>query len=321
MNTSALDLRLGTGGYAFVTSIHAEPCSTDKKSIDTHSYPGHIMKLRYTPIQTPVLSVEAEESEEHWHFQSPFSLEGRNVFVGELHSMLPVLASLLLKGEPNKRLVYIMDDQAAMYLSFSQHVRELKKRINLITITYGQALGGDIEAINVYTALEAAVKVAKADHILITQGPGVIGTGTKRGFSGMQLVHWIHAIHSCQGKAIVIPRIQFADHRERHCGLSHHTFHPLAFHTFTPVSIPFPIQSMETGSPLIEEDQLLKTQFSRLIHLHHVIPISLHSFQRELEQALAWYEKPIRTMGRNYLEEPYFFYAIGAAYYFYKELV
>jgi hypothetical protein len=319
VNMSAIDLQLGTGGYGFVMSLIA---NQEQASVPGYSYPGHIMKLRYTPHQTPILAVESPESEHHPLFQSSFSLEGKKIFLGELHSMLPILASLLQSWDSKRKMVYIMDDQAALNIALSHHVRYLQKKINLVTITYGQALGGDMEAVNLYTALEAAVKVAEADDIMITQGPGVAGTGTQRGFSGMQIVHWLHAVHSCGGESIVIPRIQLGDKRPRHHGLSHHTIEPLKNHALVPALLPFPsLESVEVMHQKNSIDVLLKKQFMTLEHQHKLYPIYINHFQKELEEALRWYERPIKTMGRSYFDDPYFFYAVGAAFYLYKTLL
>src|SRR5690606_36858517 len=60
VNISALELGLGTGGYGFVMAKWQSQLVEDKHS--ARSYPGHIIKLRYTPWQTPVLTCEAPES-------------------------------------------------------------------------------------------------------------------------------------------------------------------------------------------------------------------------------------------------------------------
>src|SRR5262245_59353052 len=57
LNTWAVEMGLGTGGVDFVTEVGRETEETDA--------PGHIMKLRYTPLQHPVLAVEAPECEHH----------------------------------------------------------------------------------------------------------------------------------------------------------------------------------------------------------------------------------------------------------------
>lgn len=341
VNTSAVDLGLGTGGYGFVTG-RLSPTSHSTAPSNHHgsdegedasegfSAPkgylmkrkghlmerkGHLMKMRYSPQQTPVLAVEAPESRQHAFFRTPFSLEGKKVLVGELHSMLPVAASLLHKWQRPSKLVYIMDDQACLHLAFSDHVRRLKQKMNVRTITYGQALGGDLETINIYTALEAAVKVEEADHILITQGPGVTGTATKRGFSGMQLAHWVHAVHTCGGETVVIPRIQFADRRERHQGLSHHTLEPLAEHTLVRAHVPYPLHLEQTT----DRDERLSRDMDVLRTRHDLHAVDIAAVKNDLEEALADYGVRIQTMGRTYEDEPYFFYAVAAAVYYYLQ--
>jgi hypothetical protein len=256
INTSAVDLKLGTGGYGIVSGFRfksdctamltTESESTGKSTAERGCYPpeayaGHVMKLRYTSQQTPVNVVESPEGgEQHEQFRQPFSLDGKMVFLAELHSVLPVWISLLRCWQPRGRSVYLMDDQAALQASFSHHLQWLRRHGWCTTITYGQARGGDMEAVNIYTALEAAAKVVDADHVLITQGPGVVGTGTKRGFSGMQLANWIHAVYTNGGQPVVIPRMHATDLRERHVGFSHHTMETLLHHTLVETVIPYP---------------------------------------------------------------------------------
>jgi hypothetical protein len=91
------------------------------------------------------------------------------------------------------------------------------------TITFGQAFGGDIETVNVYTSLISAEKILKSDLSIITMGPGITGTGTKYGFSGIEQGYIIDAVNTLGGNPIFIPRISFADKRERHYGISHHS--------------------------------------------------------------------------------------------------
>src|SRR5687767_12325718 len=57
VNTTGLDLDLGTGGEGFVAWAF--------DAGDTEVGEGHIVKLRYTPWQTNVLAAEAPESEHH----------------------------------------------------------------------------------------------------------------------------------------------------------------------------------------------------------------------------------------------------------------
>ena len=81
LNTTAVELSLGTGGYHFVI--------TNLNNIEsTLTEGGHIMKLRYTPLQIKVDSVEEQESIYHDKFANFKGLEGLFVVVWTLHSML-----------------------------------------------------------------------------------------------------------------------------------------------------------------------------------------------------------------------------------------
>ena len=170
INTTAVDLKLGTGGWHFVMAIWG-------RSASLHGV-GHIMKLRYTPMQGRVLSVEEEASEYHHLFQGDWSLEGAPVMVGSLHSMLAPCAFAFKARHPGKRLAYLMSDGAGLPLALSRTVPDLKAR-GLVdaVITFGHAFGGDYEAVNIYSALVAA-RHACGDAVVVLMGPGVVGTGT-----------------------------------------------------------------------------------------------------------------------------------------------
>lgn len=316
VNLSALDLQLGTGGYGFIIAAQEKGA---RGAQPVSSPGGRMVKWRYTPHQTPLMTVESEESPYHHLFCQPFSLDQRMVLVGELHSMLFVFGALLFQWQSERRLVYIMDDQAALHLGVSLGLRRLRKMGQVITITCGQAMGGDLETVNLYTALEAAVKVAKGDDIIITQGPGVVGTRTIRGFSGMQLAHWVHVISTLKGIPVVIPRLSFADGRRRHWGLSEHTRYPLAEHTLAQAHLPYPAGEIK-GDKERKKEQLLASQLKSLEDKHHLIPVEVSLFREELGQALNRFGE-IQTMGRSYGDDPIFFEGIGAAFYYYRQHV
>ena len=92
------------------------------------------------------------------------------------------LAWLTAHYAPGRRLVYLMSDGAALPLGFSQTVTALKQEgLLAATITFGHAFGGDLEAVNIYSALLAAKHVVQADLAVVLMGPGVVGTGTTLG--------------------------------------------------------------------------------------------------------------------------------------------
>jgi hypothetical protein len=122
------------------------------------------------------------------------------------------------------RVAYVMTDAAGLPIAVSDLVAALcSRKILDVTITCGQAFGGDYEAISVYSALAVARHVAGADVAIVVMGPGIVGTETKLGFSGIELGQILDAAAGLGGVPIACLRASFVDERERHCGVSHHT--------------------------------------------------------------------------------------------------
>ncbi len=297
LNTTAVELKLGTGGYHFVMGIIGR-----EKREYTHT--GHIMKLRYTPWQFPVLAVEEEDSPDHERIKDFSSLQGTPVIVGTLHSMVAPALLLYHLKLPKHRVVYIMTDGAALPIKLSHLVRKLKEK-GLITqtITCGHAFGGDLEAVNLYSALAAAKMVGKADLIIVAMGPGIVGTGTRYGFSGVEQAYILEAVERLEGIPIAIPRISFADPRARHHGLSHHSQTILGQLTYATAHIGFPQWNDERAQFIasqIKTDNLLK---------HYWYQINLPALGELMEE----HDLPVKTMGRSYDEDPAFFDTAAAA--------
>ena len=94
LNTSALDLGLGTGGYALVIAL------PDRLPPDPDG-PGHLVKARYTPLQTCVLGADEQGSAYHEVLADADDLGGMPVVVADLHSALPaVLAAFYSERMP-----------------------------------------------------------------------------------------------------------------------------------------------------------------------------------------------------------------------------
>ncbi|WP_062046493.1 DUF3866 family protein [Bacillus sp. JCM 19034] len=302
VNVTATDLLLGTGGWDFVVSHR------NKVLHWTTENDGHIMKARYTPIQHSVQTVESQESEYHHLFEQPFSLEGRPIWIAELHSMVPLFFALLQVYDPKKRLCVIIDDQASLPLYLSDQIREMKKNPNLITITVGQAFGGDFEAITIASAIQFAYHILKVDCILISVGPGVVGSGSYYGFTGMIQAHWSHIISGLGGQPVWIPRISFFDKRNRHYGLSHHTLTTLCEFTFKPAFVPFPV--MEQTKLKRIKQQLFEREPHACSHRFIFSTVAVANWVTE---ALNWTSLPIYSMGRTFEEDPLFFCAVAEA--------
>lgn len=297
VNTTAVELSLGTGGVYFVIFNY----SNESKELEGQ---GHIMKLRYTPQQIRCLVAEEEESPHHEAFQGFESLEDHICIAGSLHSMLAPIVAMLKFYNDDIKINYIMTDGGALPISFSNTVRDLKKR-KLIenTITIGNAFGGDLESTNIYTGLIAAKEILKADVTIITMGPGIVGTGTKYGFSGIEQGEILDAINTLGGNPIVVPRISFKDQRERHKGLSHHTRTILSEIAKTPGNLVL---------PLLEDKKLdiLKKQVRDLdIDEKHEV---IYQDGKEILKAMDEYSLKTQTMGRGYAGDKEFFLALGA---------
>jgi Protein of unknown function (DUF3866) len=212
VNTTAVDLGLGTGGWHFV-HWNLERDSWSEPG------PGTVMKLRYTSLQ-----VDTGAAEEDIGLPDNVALEGRPVVACTLHSQVAGVASAFARAAPGRRLVYVMTDSAALPLALSELVFDLRRRDLLVaTVTCGQAFGGDYEAVSVLSALQVAVAIAGADAIVVAPGPGVVGTGSDYGFGGLEVASVVDAAAHLGGRPIVAVRYSDADPRPRHRGVSHHT--------------------------------------------------------------------------------------------------
>src|SRR5215218_1259004 len=213
VNTTAVELGLGTGGW------HVVHWNLERESWSEPG-PGHIIKGRYTSIQTDVGSTE-----EHLEALAEIeSIDGMPVVAAALHSQLPAVAAAFKECAPGARLAYVMTDGAGLPLALSDLVADVRAADLLdATVTCGHAFGGDHEAVSIWSALAVARHVAEADATVVVMGPGIVGTNTRLGFSGMEVGPVLDAAHALGGVPIACLRVSFADHRERHHGLSHHT--------------------------------------------------------------------------------------------------
>jgi hypothetical protein len=294
LNTTGVSLGLGSGGFHFVMGIVGKECQPSPGA-------GHIVKLRYTPSQGRVLSVEEPDSPFHGIFSSEASITGMPVAVGSLHSMLAPVCIGFKHLNPEGRIVYLMSDGACLPLALSDTVQTLLERGLLDdTITFNHAFGGHYEAVNVYSALLAARHVCSADAAVILMGPGVVGTGTTWGTTGLEQGIYLNAVNTLKGYPIGIARLSFADPRLRHQGISHHTLTALGLICERPCTVPLPAD--------LQGFQLIKDQLGQL-ERHHIQWVDITAYRRLLQHAPV----ELRSMGRAYHADPYFFEAALAA--------
>lgn len=292
LNTTAVELGLGTGGRHFVIP------DSDFEHIAPD---GHIMKLRYTPWQFSVLAAEEAASPFHERLIEADSLEGTPVIVAPLHSMLPgVILGFRSCLDYTPKVAYVMTDAAALPIAFSKLVRDLKAKGLLdLTVTTGQAFGGDLEAVSIPSALLTAYQAIKPDLIIVALGPGIVGTGTKLGFSGVEQSWVLDLATRLGGVPVAVPRVSFADLRERHRGISHHslTILDLANH---PALIG--LSEDLTGEPLETIKNLIKKHNLWKRHQWYLIKDASEALKLFYE-----YDLNVTTMGRGIKDDPWFF--------------
>ena len=237
VNTTAVDLELGTGGRHFVVARLGEGCGV---ALDEPAR-GHVMKLRYSPMQLDVLAVESQESEHHPAMRDATTLAGMPVVCCGLHSQVALVAAAVKQAGPELRVAYCMSDSAALALPLSDLVRAATNAGLLdTTVTCGQAFGGRLEAVNVHSGLLAARHVARADVAIVAIGPGVVGTATPFGHGGIAQGEAMNAAASLCGTPVAALRLSFADARERHRVVSHHTLAALTTIALAPVRVAVP---------------------------------------------------------------------------------
>lgn len=293
VNTSAVDLSLGSGGFHFVLPNSAR--------MDAGW--GHQMKLRYTPLQLRVNCAEEQDSPWHSMFLNKRGVEGIPVLAAELHSMVPPLALALKHLDPGARIAYVLIDGGALPAAFSNNIRLLREMGMIGTvISSGHSFGGDLETLNVFTALQAAALVAEANYIIAAMGPGIAGTGTVYGFSGLEQGFVLQAAHALGGVPVMVPRIGFCDPRPRHRGISHHTLTVLTQAYSGPVWLPLPWLKQPRRRELLRQTGGLPRRCRPLWRDGSFIA-------RLAQQHPALFS----SMGRSFADNPEFFIALGAA--------
>ena len=298
LNTTALDLRLGTGGYALVVAM------PDRLPPD-RSGPGHLVKARYTPLQAIVLGADEQGSPYHETLRDAADVAGMPVVVADLHSALaPVLAGLYEATEPGGlRVVYVMTDGGALPAWFSRTCATLREAGWLAgTVTVGQAFGGDLEAVTLHTGLLAARHVLGADVAVVAQGPGNLGTGTRWGFSGVAAGEAVNAAAVLAGRPVAALRVSDADPRERHHGVSHHSLTAYGRVALARADVVVPVLPGEFGARVTAQAAPLGTR-------HALVRVGVDG----LPEALGRCPAPLSTMGRGLAADGAYFLAAAAA--------
>ena len=296
LNTSAVDLGLGTGGYHLVVAV-------PDRLPDAVPTAGHIVKARYTPHQATVLGVSEEASPYAAVMADATSVDGMPVVVADLHSALPAILVGVRDVRPEARVAYVMTDGGALPIWLSRTVATVRPLL-AGTVTAGQAFGGDLEAVTPHEALLAARHVLGADLAVVTQGPGNLGVGTPWGFSGVAAGDAVNAVAAVHGRPVASLRISDADPRERHRGVSHHSRTAYGRVALARAAVVVP-----TLPPPLAADVDRDLAESGVAERHDVVRVDVDG----LVEALAASALPLSTMGRGLAEDTAYFLAAAAA--------
>jgi hypothetical protein len=300
LNTAALDLGLGTGGYAFVVAMPDRLPPDAAAAVDRPD--GHVVKARYTPLQAIVAGVDEQSSPHHTTLADADDIGGMPVITADLHSALPAVVAGVHVDAPWASVAYVMTDGGALPAWFSRTAAALADRLAGI-VTVGQAYGGDLEAVTLHTGLLAAKLVLGADITVVTQGPGNLGTGTRFGFSGVAVGEAVNATAVLGGRPVGALRLSTADPRPRHHGVSHHSLTAYGrvalagADLVVPGGLPHDLRAQVTAA------------LDTLPPRHRIVTVDTAG----LEEALRASPAPLSSMGRGLDADRTYFVASAAA--------
>jgi Protein of unknown function (DUF3866) len=294
VNTAALDLGLGSGGFDVV---HVNLT----RGLGGGEVPAgvHVLKLNYSSLQHAVDPIEL-----------PADADARPknripVLVLPLHGHLAPTAWSAAQGAETLRVGYVQASGGGLPGTLSNDVRRLRD-LGLIdgSITASPSYGGEREAITLLGALHAVADAGDWDAVIVGPGPGILGSSTRYGHGGMAALDAAHAALALELPTIVSPRMSSGDPRPRHLGLSHHTRSVLEL-MLGGVEVPVPSElddlwPLSAGDP----DDVL----AEATHGTHVLSEMSVDLPGYAESGL-----PVRTMGRDLEEDRLFFSAALAA--------
>ena len=285
VNTAALDLELGSGGFDVV---HVNLT----RGLEGGGEGGaHVIKLNYTSLQHPVEPTERSVGD---IAAIQPKVPPIPVAVLPLHGHLAPAAWAAAQAVPGLKLGYVQTGGGALPGALSRDVKELRERGLLAGhVTAAPAYGGEHEALSTVGALDAAATELGWDAVLVGPGPGIIGSDTAYGHGGMAALDSAHAALSLDLPTLISPRLSSSDPRHRHRGLSHHTRTVLDL-LLAPVDVAVPKEATEVISTLENGNHRLRP-----------VPVDLEGYGAS--------GLPSKTMGRCLAEDPLFFAAPLAA--------
>jgi hypothetical protein len=305
VNTEALDLGLGSGGFDVVHVNLTRGLASGGAGRE------RVMKLNYTSLQHGVQPVEVEleggEGVRNADAHSP------PVLVLPLHGHLAPSCWAAAQASPGLRIGYVQSAGGALPGALSRDVAELRERGLLAGhVTAGPAYGGDAEAISLVGALDAARSRLGWEAVVCGPGPGILGSATSYGHGGLAVLDCAHAALALGLPTLVSPRLSGGDPRPRHRGLSHHT---AAVLELLLASVRVPVPEIELAGWPTGGEGLDQIDLPSVLDALHAVCDDRHDVAVEPVdlEAYAASGLPARTMGRTIAQDPLFFAAALAA--------
>jgi hypothetical protein len=304
VNTEALDLGLGSGGFDIVHVNLTRGLEGGKTRRDEH-----VMKLNYTSLQHAVEPVEtpiADAGTAATALSAP-------VLVLPLHGHLAPAAWAAASARPGLRVGYVQTAGGALPGSLSRDVAGLRERGLLAGhVAAGPAYGAEHDAISTIGAIEAAAGRLEWHAVLCGPGPGILGSGSEYGHGGIAALESAHAALALGLVTLLSPRMSSSDPRPRHRGLSHHTATVLDL-LLGSVRVPVPEIDLagwptgDAGTGPVDLPSVIDALHAVCDDRHDVIvePVDLEGYARS--------GLPAQTMGRTMEADPLFFAAALAA--------
>jgi hypothetical protein len=298
VNTAALDLELGSGGFD-VVHVNLTRGLAGGATADG----VHVIKLNYTSLQHAVEPVELPAD------SSPRPRRRPPTLVLPLHGHLAPACWATHSQRPGLEIGFIQTAGAALTASLSRDVDELRDRgLITATISVGASCGADHEAISLPGALQAAADGLGWDAAILGPGPGILGSETRYGNGGLAALESAHASLALGLPTLLSPRLSSGDARPRHRGVSHHTRSVLEL-ALEPLRVAVPAEAEELWPDV--EGQRRPAGSAELIAVcagrHQPVP------ERADLDGYAESGLPRRTMGRDLEEDRLFFAAPLAA--------
>jgi hypothetical protein len=308
VNTQALDLGLGSGGFDVVHVNLTRGCDGEGAA------GANVMKLNYTSLQHAVHPVEGER------LNLPLR---RPVAVLALHGQLAPVAWAFARARPDARLGYVQSEGGALPGGRSRTVRALRERGLLAGhITAGAAFGGESEAITTAGALHHALDTLGWDAVVCGPGPGIVGSASTLGHGGLSALDSAHAALALGCETLIVARMSSGDPRERHRGISHHTLTVLDL-LLAPVTVALPAgMRSPVGADLLAGLRpvglgavfggAMPSRPGLALDVERPARITRHDWRRATVDLPAYASSRLsaHTMGRGLVQDPLFF---GAA--------